>query len=200
MRHLQPALFPFTRDAFMWLPNRYGAFATGGGSQTSYSDDDDDEDDPSPNNARFDFASTTPWWYREIWAGYVGRNAKSAQDIFNGSGVHQVDGPSWNANDRVWVKLAEDDEGEQQDHPGQRYSAAELGNAMYADTGSQTLSKFLQRGQGGGRRPRYTRRNRRKRQRPRSRRTRVLHRVKNMSKKQRKRPNRLKTRRRGQRS
>lgn len=126
---------------FISMTDRYGAFATGGGTGTSYSDSDDDDDDPSPNNLRFDFASTTPWWYR-TWRGaaaYVGRNAKSAQDIFNGL----------NANGSVWVKRAEDDEGEHKDPPGQQYSVTELGNAIFADTGGQTLSNFLQRGQAG---------------------------------------------------
>ena len=161
---------------FIRLTNTYGALATGGGRGGSHDDDDDDDnDDPSPNDLRFDFASTTPWWYREIAAGYVGRNAKSAQDIFNGSGVHQVDGPSWNADDYQWVKQAEDDEGEhQEDAKGRRYSAAELGNAIFADTGGETLSDFLQRGQAG--RPHRTRRKRTKRRRPRSRGVRGLHR------------------------
>ena len=160
---------------FVGLTDRYGAFATGGSRGGSYNDDDDDNDDPSPNDLRFDFDSTTPWWYREISAEYVGRNANSAQEIFNGRGGHQLVGPSWNDNDYQWVKRAEDDEGEHKENTkGDRYSAAELGNAIFADTGGQTLSDFLQRGQAG--RPHRTRRKRTKRRRPRSRGARGLHR------------------------
>ena len=169
---------------FIRMTNRYGAFATGGSRGGSYNDDDDDDDDPSPNDLRFDFDSTTPWWYREIAAGYVGRNANSAQDIFNGHGGHQ--------HDYQWVKRAEDDEGEHKENTkGSRYSAAELGNAIFADTGGQTLSDFLQRGQAG--RPRRTRRKRTKRRRPRSRGARGLHRRTRAHKNRRK--NRRKTRR-----
>ena len=141
-----------------YLRRTEGAGAAGaiqGGSRGGSYNNDDDNDDPSPNDLRFNFDSTTPWWYR-TWRGaaaYVGRNAKSAQGILNGL----------NANGSVWVKRAEDDEGEHKDPPGQQYSAAELGNAIFADTGGQTLSDFLQRGQAGQPRPGPKRKSRKQR-------------------------------------